>query len=230
MPITPNPLIGLETPAELGFGEASGDDDRQLRQLRADRRHQLIAGGIRQADVDDRSAQVCTQRLDQLQRFGGGGGDSHLQPAIFEQRTDKEADQGFVFHDEDRRGRRGRGLLQERVRAQAAVNRILVVRRLRFQSSPGRVIKRIRPAAVKGDTGYNAVMSHIRVGILETGSPPPPLQERFGSYAAMVQALLGRQHEFATFDVRNGELPQGAASCNAYVITGSASGVYDGDA
>ena len=53
-------------------------------------------------------------------------------------------------------------------------------------------------------------MSHIRVGILETGSPPPPLQERFGSYAAMVQALLGRQHEFATFDVRNGELPQGA--------------------
>ena len=73
-------------------------------------------------------------------------------------------------------------------------------------------------------------MSHIRVGILETGSPPPPLQERFGSYAAMVQALLGRQHEFATFDVRNGELPQGAASCNAYVITGSASGVYDGDA
>jgi GMP synthase-like glutamine amidotransferase len=73
-------------------------------------------------------------------------------------------------------------------------------------------------------------MSHIRVGILETGSPPPPLQERFGSYAAMVQALLGREHEFATFDVRNGELPQGAESCTAYVITGSASGVYDGDA
>ena len=44
----------------------------------------------------------------------------------------------------------------------------------------------------------------LKVGILETGSPPPPLQERFGTYSAMVQELLGPQHEFATFDVRNG--------------------------
>jgi GMP synthase-like glutamine amidotransferase len=69
----------------------------------------------------------------------------------------------------------------------------------------------------------------IKVGILETGNPPPPLQERFGSYSAMVQELLGPQHEFATFDVRSGKLPASAASCAAYVITGSASGVYDGD-
>ncbi|HKR33409.1 MAG TPA: hypothetical protein VJT10_01155 [Steroidobacteraceae bacterium] len=69
----------------------------------------------------------------------------------------------------------------------------------------------------------------IKVGILQTGSPPPPLQERFGSYSAMVQELLGPPHEFATFEVRNGELPPGAASCDAYVITGSAAGVYDGD-
>lgn len=69
----------------------------------------------------------------------------------------------------------------------------------------------------------------IKVGILETGSPPPPLQERFGSYSAMVRELLGPQHEFATFDVRSGELPARAGSCDAYVITGSASGVYDGD-
>ncbi len=69
----------------------------------------------------------------------------------------------------------------------------------------------------------------IKVGILQTGNPPPPLQERFGSYSAMVQELLGPQHEFATFEVRNGELPADAKSCAAYVITGSASGVYDGD-
>jgi len=69
----------------------------------------------------------------------------------------------------------------------------------------------------------------IKVGILQTGSPPPPLQEQFGSYSAMVQELLGPQHEFATFDVRVGELPRRADSCDAYVITGSASGVYDGD-
>jgi GMP synthase-like glutamine amidotransferase len=70
----------------------------------------------------------------------------------------------------------------------------------------------------------------IRVGILQTGNPPPPLPERFGSYSAMVQELLGPGHEFVTFDVRSGELPTDARSCAAYVITGSASGVYDGDA
>ena len=45
----------------------------------------------------------------------------------------------------------------------------------------------------------------------------------------MIRELLGPALEFKTFDVRNGELPQGAESCTAYVITGSASGVYDGD-
>jgi GMP synthase-like glutamine amidotransferase len=69
----------------------------------------------------------------------------------------------------------------------------------------------------------------VKVGILETGNPPPPLQERFGSYSSMVQELLGPQHEFVTFDVRNHNLPADANSCAAYVITGSASGVYDGD-
>ena len=69
----------------------------------------------------------------------------------------------------------------------------------------------------------------LKVGILQTGSPPPPLQDRFGSYSAMVQELLGPQYEFTTYDVRNGELPTQAESCAAYVITGSAAGVYDGD-
>lgn len=69
----------------------------------------------------------------------------------------------------------------------------------------------------------------IKVGILQTGNPPLPLQDRFGSYGAMVQELLGPEHEFATFDVRKGELPEEPSSCGAYVITGSASGVYDGD-
>jgi hypothetical protein len=59
-----------------------------------------------------------------------------------------------------------------------------------------------------------------KVGILQTGNPPPPLLERFGSYSAMVQDLLGPQQEFMTFDVRIGELPARADSCDAYVITG----------
>ena len=69
----------------------------------------------------------------------------------------------------------------------------------------------------------------IKVGILQTGGPPPPLDQRFGSYSAMVRELLGPQHDFTTFDVRIGELPRRADICDAYIITGSASGVYDGD-
>ena len=69
----------------------------------------------------------------------------------------------------------------------------------------------------------------IKVGILQAGSPPPPLHEQFSSYSTMVQDLLGPQYEFVTFDVRSGELPRRADICDAYVITGSASGVYDGD-
>jgi GMP synthase-like glutamine amidotransferase len=68
-----------------------------------------------------------------------------------------------------------------------------------------------------------------RLGILQTGAPPPPLQERFGSYSAMVQDLLGPAHEFVTYEVSSGELPASVEACDAYLITGSAVGVYDGD-
>jgi GMP synthase-like glutamine amidotransferase len=44
-----------------------------------------------------------------------------------------------------------------------------------------------------------------------------------------VQDLLGPAHDFVTFDVRRGELPTTIAACDAYLITGSAAGVYDGD-
>ena len=61
----------------------------------------------------------------------------------------------------------------------------------------------------------------IKVGILQTGNPPPPLPERFGSYSTMVQELLGRPgHEFATFDVRNGELGLGVTV--ARILVGQA--------
>jgi GMP synthase-like glutamine amidotransferase len=88
---------------------------------------------------------------------------------------------------------------------------------------------------MKGETlcGRREFRHHIpmtiKVGILQTGNPPPPLPERFGSYSAMLQDLLGPEHEFVTFEVREGELPADARRCAAYVITGSASGVYDGD-
>jgi GMP synthase-like glutamine amidotransferase len=69
----------------------------------------------------------------------------------------------------------------------------------------------------------------MKVGILQAGGPPTSLQPQFGSYGAMVQQLLGPAYEFVTFDVRVGELPLAAETCDAYVITGSAAGVYDGE-
>jgi GMP synthase-like glutamine amidotransferase len=68
----------------------------------------------------------------------------------------------------------------------------------------------------------------MKVGILETGAPPPDLRARFGSYGEMFQQLLGNGYDYSTFDVRSGPLPSTGA-CDAYLITGSAAGVYDGD-
>ena len=66
----------------------------------------------------------------------------------------------------------------------------------------------------------------MKVGILETGTPPKPLQPAFGDYPAMFRGLLGAGYEYETFDVRAGELPA-PERCDAFVITGSAAGVYD---
>jgi GMP synthase-like glutamine amidotransferase len=68
------------------------------------------------------------------------------------------------------------------------------------------------------------------VGILATGAPPGALADRFGSYPSMFRRLLGEDDfAFTDFDVRAGALPPAADACAAYVVTGSASGAYDGD-
>ncbi len=67
-----------------------------------------------------------------------------------------------------------------------------------------------------------------RIGILETGAPPPALRQHFGSYDSMFRRLLGPGYEFATFDVPGGSVPDGPPACDAYLVTGSAAGVHDG--
>jgi GMP synthase-like glutamine amidotransferase len=71
--------------------------------------------------------------------------------------------------------------------------------------------------------------SILELGILETGSPPKRFDGRFGSYGRMFEDLLGPSYAYRTFDVRSGELPDEATRCDAYLITGSAAGVYDAD-
>ena len=65
------------------------------------------------------------------------------------------------------------------------------------------------------------------LGILETGAPPPSLAETFGDYPAMFAALLGPTLETRTYSAMNGVLPDRVEACDAYLITGSAAGVYE---
>ncbi|NQE65068.1 type 1 glutamine amidotransferase [Caulobacter sp. RHG1] len=67
----------------------------------------------------------------------------------------------------------------------------------------------------------------MKIGLLETGEPPGDLLEKYGSYSAMFEALLGDGHVYRVYDVQKGELPSDPAENDAYVVTGSAAGVYD---
>ena len=68
----------------------------------------------------------------------------------------------------------------------------------------------------------------MRIGILETGSPPGDLAETHGRYDAMVRELLGPAHEYVTFRVIANDWPTDAGAFDAFVITGSSAGVNDG--
>ena len=68
-----------------------------------------------------------------------------------------------------------------------------------------------------------------RIAILKTGAPPPALAAAHGDYPAMFRDLLGEGFDFEIFDVQAGEWPDPAAF-DAAIITGSAAGVYEGDA
>ena len=67
----------------------------------------------------------------------------------------------------------------------------------------------------------------MKLGILETGAPPERLRERFGDYPSMFRALLGDTVEAQAYDVAHGVLPQAVDEQQAFLVTGSAAGVYD---
>ncbi len=71
------------------------------------------------------------------------------------------------------------------------------------------------------------MIAAMKIGILECGAVPAGLRADFGSYGAMTQRLLGASRPAVRFDVAGGVLPDSAADCDAYVLTGSAAGVYD---
>jgi GMP synthase-like glutamine amidotransferase len=71
----------------------------------------------------------------------------------------------------------------------------------------------------------------VKIGILETGRPPEPLIDRFGTYASMLVRMkdaAGLRPAVTTFDVQADRFPDRPEDFDAYLITGSPAGVYDG--
>lgn len=71
----------------------------------------------------------------------------------------------------------------------------------------------------------------MKIGILETGEVHPDLKARHGDYPEMFAARLGAvdpDFEFATVRVVAGEMPASPEQADAWLVTGSRHGVYDG--
>lgn len=73
----------------------------------------------------------------------------------------------------------------------------------------------------------------MNIGILETGRPPAQLIGEFGDYVSMFERLFeqaGIEGSTRAYDVQRSEYPAAVEDHDAYVITGSAAGVYEADA
>lgn len=66
----------------------------------------------------------------------------------------------------------------------------------------------------------------MKLAILKTGRPPRSLAADFPGYPEMVRDVLGSGYNYLEYDVENGQLPP-AGAAEAYILTGSAAGVYD---
>jgi len=67
----------------------------------------------------------------------------------------------------------------------------------------------------------------MRLGILETGRPPEGLDGPHGTYPLMFERLLGPDFSYRSWPVMAGELPETPRDAEAWLVTGSAAGVYD---
>ena len=71
----------------------------------------------------------------------------------------------------------------------------------------------------------------MRIGLLLCGHLPDRYNSIAGDYPEMVSRLLGDEvSSLVVFDVPDGDLPEVPSSCDGYIISGSASSVYDDEA
>ncbi|HEX8623721.1 MAG TPA: type 1 glutamine amidotransferase [Allosphingosinicella sp.] len=67
----------------------------------------------------------------------------------------------------------------------------------------------------------------MEVAILRTGAPPPDLAPRFGPYDDMFGRLLGPAFSLRGYDVQGGAPLPSPDAHPAFLVTGSAAGVYE---
>ncbi len=68
----------------------------------------------------------------------------------------------------------------------------------------------------------------MKIGILQTGHAPDEIIGEQGDYDAMFRRLLaGQGYDFVTFDVVDGQFPDGPQAADAWLITGSKHGAYE---
>ena len=68
----------------------------------------------------------------------------------------------------------------------------------------------------------------MKIGLLQTGHAPEPLQEVMGDYAAMFMDLLGHdQFDYEVWNVVDMEFPQGVEDADGWLVTGSRHGAYE---
>ena len=67
----------------------------------------------------------------------------------------------------------------------------------------------------------------MKVAVLETGTPPAELIERFGRYPDMYREMLGLADPLPSYAVFEGALPERPEAHDAYIVSGSPAGVYE---
>jgi GMP synthase-like glutamine amidotransferase len=67
----------------------------------------------------------------------------------------------------------------------------------------------------------------MEIAVLRTGGPPPGLAPRFGAYEDMFARLLGPGFEVRAYDVEGGAPLPSPDAHPAFLVTGSAAGVYE---
>ena len=75
----------------------------------------------------------------------------------------------------------------------------------------------------------------MKLGVLEVGKAPGPLPAAYGDYPQMFERLLGAAAAragvdltFETYDILDGAPLPETSACDAWLVTGSRHGVYDG--